>query len=311
MSLYDNYQSLLDYIKSGKNHLDRPAPESNPKSTRIVAADTNYDWIGIKLHQTVVVKFYKDGRVQLNSGGWQTVTTRERINCYAPNFKWDDELKTHVGIGIRVYNQKRIMYCRVSTKSCNMWDDDNPNSKRYYFEDGMTIKPDGIVLNSDGSPMEPVTANKEKAKRKELNQINAYVKSFIEKFINQKIGNPGPGDCWYCLSHIPNSGIPPINTITPEGIKPGFDESNHIKSHIKEKYYVPALLFNAIKEMTYNPENKAMVYGLAPIDQHNIAWATKAPGWESNKPWAIDITQRRLTMLLGRYIRKQLGYQLT
>lgn len=40
--------------------------------------------IGVRLHQTVVVSFGVSGDVYLNSGGWQTTTTKERINRYLP-----------------------------------------------------------------------------------------------------------------------------------------------------------------------------------------------------------------------------------
>jgi len=39
------------------------------------------EWIGIRLHKTVVVKFFKDESVQINAGGWMTPTTKDRINC--------------------------------------------------------------------------------------------------------------------------------------------------------------------------------------------------------------------------------------
>ena len=49
---------------------------------------------GIKLHKTFVVIIHCDNTWTLNSGGWRTVTTKQRINEYAPgyvsqkNFEW-------------------------------------------------------------------------------------------------------------------------------------------------------------------------------------------------------------------------------
>lgn len=302
-SLYNSYQSLVNWLAAGKNKLDRPAPESNGKTTRIVA-DADLNWVGVKLHRTIVVKYYRDGRVQFNSDGWRTVTTRDRMNCYAPRSNWNEESKKFEGLVVRVYTEKRIMYLMTAIGSTSMWND--PNAKKYIYEDNMIIYPDGRVVNQDGDPIQPDDKRREKSARKELNQIKGYVGKFISKFIKQEIGNPGPGDCWYCMSHIPDSGIPPIDTITsllyPNGIKPGFDETHHIKSHIKESYFVPSLLYNAIQ---------SQLAGLAPVDNHNIAWCTKSPGWESHKPWSIDLTERRLKLLLTRYICKQMGYQVT
>lgn len=36
--------------------------------------------VRIRLHNTPVVVFYENGKIVLNSGGWQTVTTKDRIN---------------------------------------------------------------------------------------------------------------------------------------------------------------------------------------------------------------------------------------
>lgn len=38
------------------------------------------DRYGVRLHSTFVVVFEPDGKVTLNSAGWKTVTTQDRIN---------------------------------------------------------------------------------------------------------------------------------------------------------------------------------------------------------------------------------------
>lgn len=40
--------------------------------------------IGIRLHATQVVIYFPDGRIRLTSGGWRTMTTKDRINTYSP-----------------------------------------------------------------------------------------------------------------------------------------------------------------------------------------------------------------------------------
>lgn len=42
------------------------------------------DTIAVKLHSTDVVTYHRNGRVVLNSGGWHTVTTKDRICAYSP-----------------------------------------------------------------------------------------------------------------------------------------------------------------------------------------------------------------------------------
>ena len=51
-------------------------------NTRAVRHD---DAVGIVLHNTEIVTFYADGRIRITQGGWETATTRARINaCIYP-----------------------------------------------------------------------------------------------------------------------------------------------------------------------------------------------------------------------------------
>ena len=50
--------------------------------------------VSVELHGTKVVRFYPNGLVKLNSGGYRTHTTKKRINQYSPvkvyqkNYEW-------------------------------------------------------------------------------------------------------------------------------------------------------------------------------------------------------------------------------
>lgn len=50
--------------------------------------------VAIELHGTKVVRFLTNGLIQLNTGGWQTSTTKDRINkftnagVYQKNHEW-------------------------------------------------------------------------------------------------------------------------------------------------------------------------------------------------------------------------------
>jgi hypothetical protein len=59
------------------------------KDSRKIANNTTLvrladDRICVRLHRTVVVEFRADGTTRLDSGGWRTVTTKERLNRYMP-----------------------------------------------------------------------------------------------------------------------------------------------------------------------------------------------------------------------------------
>lgn len=61
----------------------------NGRDTKKVANNTyleriDSETIGVRLHRTHVVTIHADGSYRLNSGGWRTVTTKSRINDFAP-----------------------------------------------------------------------------------------------------------------------------------------------------------------------------------------------------------------------------------
>lgn len=88
------YQQANEYL--GKK-MNRPA--GTGRHTRMVRnSGVPGDSIHLKLHNTYVITWYADGRIELNTGGWRTVTTKARINeflgretpwgVYQKNFEW-------------------------------------------------------------------------------------------------------------------------------------------------------------------------------------------------------------------------------
>ena len=67
--------------------------------------------VGILLHSTYVVKIHADNTYTLQTGGWQTSTTKDRINQYAP---------------VRVYQHKYEWFVKL-------------NGKEYPFMEGMVV----------------------------------------------------------------------------------------------------------------------------------------------------------------------------
>jgi hypothetical protein len=64
------------------------AGKNNRKSRKIDNNTRGYieydNSVSIELHSTKVVVLYPNGLVKLASGGWQTVTTKDRMNKYSP-----------------------------------------------------------------------------------------------------------------------------------------------------------------------------------------------------------------------------------
>jgi len=106
------------------------------------------------------------------------------------------------------------------------------------FFNGIRIK-NGKVLNP--KPIE----EKEKidVKTKELQKkIKQYVNDFCKDIIENGIEFPSGGDCWFC--HFTQ-----MKTEIPWGDCTGNME--HLFNHFDEKYFVPSLLWNAIRERKY------------------------------------------------------------
>lgn len=59
--------------------------------------------VGIMLHSTYVVKIHEDNTYTLNSGGWQTLTTKDRINQYSPRYVYQKNFEWFVKINDKSY----------------------------------------------------------------------------------------------------------------------------------------------------------------------------------------------------------------
>jgi hypothetical protein len=96
-------------------------------STRLVKIDDST--YGIRLHATIVVKIHSDGTYTLNSGGWHTKVTKERIEEYAPvnisSFKW------------------------VLPQGSYYWHDNK--TRAAHFVDGMRVNSKGALVKGFGN----------------------------------------------------------------------------------------------------------------------------------------------------------------
>jgi len=114
----------------------------------------------IRLHLTDIITFKPDGSIVLDSGGWQTVTTKERMNR-APE--------------IQVYQEKSVWYVA--------W-----HGATHVYQDGITLYPDGSVTGQGSEETG-------KALKK---QIKEYVDGFMTALVNRELEPPSGGDCWDC-----------------------------------------------------------------------------------------------------------------
>ncbi len=102
---------------------------------------TGLDTIALRLHETDILVWHEDGSVELNSGGWQTVTTKSRMNEFAPGGWYDRSGDGQWrGFRISVWTQCGTWYVTIHTL--------DGRSRTVHFMDHMHINVDGHAVRT-------------------------------------------------------------------------------------------------------------------------------------------------------------------
>ena len=154
-----SYSEAREMLKRGKNGQKKLA-----NNTYLHSVDEKT--VAVRLHDTDIVTIHSNGRYTLNSGGWHTSTTKDRINGYSP---------------ARVFARKGVWYLTV-------------NGQEYGFKDGITVDGNGKVVSGAAN------LGKEEALKAKLDKMVAkYIKGFCESVAQAKeLEAPSGGDCWGC-----------------------------------------------------------------------------------------------------------------
>jgi len=180
-------------------------------NTRLVRRDDGA--IQVKYHGSPVVTYMPAEMVTggpvtiLNSCGWLTLTTKERINAFCPP-------------GFSVYQER------------GTWHLTGRNIETYEHLGNWTFA-DGITIDSYGQVFNAGPANQDKMNRKLAATIRTYAKKYAAELANGNIPEPNAGDCLFCAM------------VAEDGSQVG--GIDHLKSHLDENYLVPSLLMQAIK----------------------------------------------------------------
>jgi hypothetical protein len=110
-----NYETALNLIKTGRKGSNE---KKLARNTYLIENHTGV--FGVRLHNTIIANLFANGEVVLNSGGYQTKTTKDRINKYS---------------GFYVQQKKGVW---------SVW-----QGQRFIglFRDGMRLSHDGRILN--------------------------------------------------------------------------------------------------------------------------------------------------------------------
>lgn len=293
-----SYRSEIGFREDPYNECAKIALKVRQKSKHYkkVERNTYIEWNDVfdgvfylRLHATRVLEFHADGRVVLNSGGWRTVTTKDRMNRFLP-------LAWHVGSNKGVWflykkiaesyyvhkgTRERKSNINYSADDYEKWDLIYSEYQAYTFEDFITIHADGSVSGHGGSPDEQFKLGK---------QIRKYARDFAKAFVEGKVPAPSDGDCSFC-SMIDKNGKP---------IGEAMSDNEHLLMHIKEKYYVPSLLVRASNTVGTSQYYKQKIFNWMTIDMKFMT-----PLGRTDTLLARDIRSVLSSYLLSRFGQAQ------
>ena len=171
----------------------------------------------VRLHHTDIVETLPDGRIKLNSGGWKTNTTKDRMNDHAK--------------GYSIYSKKGTWYVRR-------------------YEDSAEVPyTDGMLLPDALSGRALAKAEKEAARAIKL---KADIKKFVAKTLptGKPIAPPNNGDCWECLMFDRVEPVGPAKYLGGASEQPSKPRTNagHLLSHVNEGYMHGSLVVNAMRD---------------------------------------------------------------
>jgi sarcosine oxidase delta subunit len=140
---------------------------------------------------------------------------------------------------------------REYLKADREWDQRN----RVPFFDGITVDSEGYAprLREKG-PSPAKLRRHEAAVAKMKKRIDKYVDGFVKELQKGTMPMPSEGDCWHCAMF---DAIPPNDSATRLAKRGTTVEpvermgSEHLLSHMEERYYVPSLAINALRERGY------------------------------------------------------------
>lgn len=209
--------------------------------------------VSIRFHSTDILTALPDGSVTVNSGGFRTATTKDRLNSWLADgyfiaqergcWYWHrrQECAGCGGAG-QVVNSYTERDCEV----CGGAKVTTYNFRPVFFSDGDTIGPRGALKSK-------ASAGAESRAAKLAKEINAYAHKCAAAV---PMPAPSSGDCWYCSmiaqnaqSKLPRS-VPVFSSAKPAPVTLGDASGNteHLLSHMAEGYVVPSLVMHALRE---------------------------------------------------------------
>lgn len=178
----------------------------------------------IRLHLTDIATQLANGSVRLNTGGWKSVTTKDRINGALGDFGLGD---------FYVYSSKGQWFV----------------GKRPEHVDAIPFT-DGMILpDAWNDPDARAEAHRQGVAAKLLKKA---IRDFVNTTITDggELPQPSGGDCWICMAQ--RETTPEQGEYRGEGMKTHNGDVRHLLEHIREGYMHGTLIVNALKSGGWN-----------------------------------------------------------
>jgi hypothetical protein len=119
--------------------------------------------------------------------------------------------------------------------------------------------------------------------KKDVKAIREYCREFMDEFFAYEIPAPSGGDCWGCYMKTEN------------GERPLGRGGDHVRQHVREKYFVPSLLVAACESFPISMIAKNMFA---------LAWNPANVKDRENSGFIVDIARRQMESSLVRYCKR-------
>lgn len=211
----------------------------------------------VSLFGKEIVFYRPDNSIHLDTCGWKTVTTKERMNRLMPR-------------GWKLYSQSGQWWL---VRPGPNWDWES--APKWAIDRSFTILPDDSVAGA-------ISAEQVAEQHKLVKRVKAYAKAYAQALFAGNVRAPSGADCWFC--HM-------VDTKTQEP----WGGTDHLLSHLDEKYYVPSLLVNAMRAPTAKMSQMSLW-------QVNNIWTNGGP----EESGINDYLLRQVKDTLEDYLLRQL-----
>lgn len=228
---YREFDALLH-----RKGTDKPIPSRKISNNTYAQRRGNGD-IAVKLHGTDVVTFHPDESITLDTGGWHTVTTKQRMNAFTPPM-----LAVHTvrGRWLVAHLRRHGTYSDGGRYTAP----DYEHAADYQDRMTFTPTPDGC-FEVEGSLSQTDRLRQDRHNAQVNKMIDRYLRNLTAEEHAHALAWPNDGRCSMCIAIRvkPAVNVPaPAFQNTFQLIGEAMGDTQHLIEHMLDKVYPGNLL---------------------------------------------------------------------